>query len=282
MTTRRDFVRKAGAGLLVTAAFPSLLKGASAIPAKKSNVTELFKISVAGYTLRHYDLDTALAMMQQVDAHYLCIKDFHLPLNSTEEAIAAFHAKLASRNVTGYAVGPVYMKTETEVNNAFAYAQRAGVRLIVGVPNRELLPYVDKKVKEYDFNYAIHIHGPDTDLYPTAENVIRHVNKLDPRIGICLDIAHDTRAGFDPVADLKKYHKRVFDIHLNDTTAASKSGQLCALGRGIVNLPAFVDMLRKVKYSGACSIELTSGKEETLAVLAESIGYIKGVIQATK
>ncbi|MCL4254403.1 MAG: sugar transferase, partial [Anaerolineae bacterium] len=34
------------------------------------------------------------------------------------------------------------------------------------MPNVELLPYVDKKVKEYDFNYAIHLHGPDIKIYP--------------------------------------------------------------------------------------------------------------------
>ena len=152
----------------------------------------------------------------------------------------------------------------------------------MGVPNYELLPYIDKKVKEYDFRYAIHIHGPDKELYPTAIDVINHVKDLDARIGLCLDLAHDTRAGFDPVSDLKKYHKRIFDIHLNDTTEASKEGKLCELGRGIVDIPAFVRTLRKVKYSGACSIELVANKEDTFASAAESVGYIKGVMAGTK
>lgn len=68
--------------------------------------------------------------------------------------------------VTGYAVGPIYMKSEEEIDRAFDYAKRVGVKLIVGVPNYELLPYVDKKVKEYDFHYAIHLHGPDIKTYP--------------------------------------------------------------------------------------------------------------------
>ena len=33
---------------------------------------------------------------------------------------------------------------------------------------------------------------------------------------MCLDIGHDTRNGKDPVADLKKYQSRVFDIHIKD------------------------------------------------------------------
>jgi sugar phosphate isomerase/epimerase len=278
MNTRRDFVKIAGMGLLSMGAFPLMGKTESTPEVVKNRRKDLFNISVAGYTFRHYDLDTSLAIMQQLNLHYLCIKDFHLPLNSTSEAISAFHNKLADKQVVGHAVGPIYMKTEAEVDNAFEYARRVGVKIIVGVPNYELLPYVDKKVKEYNFNFAIHLHGPDIELYPTADDVMLHVGHLDPRIGLCLDIGHDTRAGFDPVADLKKYHKRVFDIHLNDVTAANKSGQLCELGRGIIDLPAFVNMLRKVKYSGACNIELTSGKEETIAALAESAGYIKGVM----
>jgi sugar phosphate isomerase/epimerase len=212
----------------------------------------------------------------------LCIKDFHLRFNSTDEEIAAFHARLAAKNVTGCGVGPIYMRTEAEADQGFEYTRRAGVKLLVGVPNYELLPYIDKKVKEYDVNYAIHIHGPDIALYPNAADVINHVKDLDPRIGVCLDIAHDTRFGSDPISDLKKYYKRVFDIHLNDVTEASKAGQLCELGRGIINIPAFVRMLRKLKYNGTCNIELTANKENCFAAAAESIGYIKGVIDATK
>ncbi len=281
MTTRRNFVKKAGAGLFAVGA-SSVFFNEELYGNTTANAADLFKISFAGYTFRHFDLDTTLEMMQRMDVRYLCIKDFHLPLTANEKEIADFHAKLASKNVTGYAVGPIYMKTEAEADKAFAYARRVGVKLIVGVPNYELLPYIDKKVKEYDFRCAIHIHGPDIPLYPTADDVIDHVKNLDHRIGLCLDLAHDTRAGFNPITDLKKYRQRVFDIHLNDATEASKNGKLCELGRGIVDLPAFVRTLRKVKYDGCCSIELTANKEDAFAAAAESVGYIKGVACATK
>jgi len=245
-------------------------------------MNDLFKISFAGYTFRDFDLDTTLEMMQRIDARYLCIKDFHLPLTSTVDEIAAFHAKLAAKNVTGCGVGPIYMRSEAEIDRAFEYIRRVGVKLLVGVPNYELLPYVDKKVKEYDVLYAIHIHGPDVPLYPDSADVIKHVNHLDPRIGICLDVAHTIRYGSDPIRDLEKYFKRIFDIHLTDAVAASKQGQLCTLGRGIAGLPAFMRTLRKLKYSGACNIELTANKENCFAAAAESFGYIKGVLKSMK
>jgi sugar phosphate isomerase/epimerase len=243
---------------------------------------EKFKLGMAGYTFVKFDLDKTLETLKRTDVRYLCIKDFHLPLNSDDAQIAAFHAKLKAAGVTGYAVGPIYMKSEADIDRAFEYAKRVGVKLIVGVPNYELLPYVDKKVKEYGFNYAIHLHGPDIATYPDAEDVWNHVKDLDPRIGMCLDIGHDTRNGKDPVADLKKYHTRVFDIHIKDVTGASKLGYTVEMGRGIIDLPAFVKMLREVGYTGVCSLEHEKDQNDPFLGIAESIGYFRGVIESTK
>ena len=243
---------------------------------------EQFSVGMAGYTFVNFDLDKTLEIMEKCDVKYLCIKDFHLPLKSTDEEIAAFHAKLKSKGVTGYAVGPIYMRSKEEVDNAFEYAKRVGVKLIVGVPNYELLPYVDRKVREYDFQYAIHLHGPDMPLYPDADDVWDNVKDLDARIGMCLDVGHDTRNGKDPVKDLEKYHTRVFDIHIKDVTGPTKAGYSVEIGRGIIDFPAFVNMLRKVGYSGVCSLEHERNMKDPFLGIAESIGYFRGVIAATK
>jgi len=243
---------------------------------------EKFKVGMAGYTFAKFDLDKTLETMQRVDVHYLCIKDFHLPLNSTDDQIAAFHAKLKEKGVTGYAVGPIYMKSEEEVDRAFEYAKRVGVELIVGVPDYELLPYVEKKVKEYNFRLAIHLHGPDIKIYPDAADVWNHVKDMDPRMGICLDIGHDTRNGKDPVADLKKYHSRVFDMHIKDVTANTNKGYSLEIGRGIIDFPSLVKMMRKVGYSGVCSLEHEKDMTNPFMGIAESIGYFRAVIASTK
>ncbi|MCF3111350.1 sugar phosphate isomerase/epimerase [Niabella sp. CC-SYL272] len=251
-------------------------------PQPAADTKESFKLGMAGYTFAKFGLDTALQTLQRADVHYLCIKDFHLPFNSTDEQIAAFHQKLKDKGVTGYGVGPIYMKTEAEVDRAFEYAKRVGVKLIVGVPNYELLPYVNKKVKEYDMKYAIHLHGPDMPLYPDADDVWKNVKNLDPRVGMCLDIGHDTRNGKDAVADLKKYHTRVFDIHLKDVTGPTKQGYSVEVGRGIINFPAFVKMLRQVGYTGVVSLEHERNMDNPFMGIAESVGYFRAMIVATK
>lgn len=275
---RRTFFKQSIAGALLLGA-PAFLKAGVSMPVgpKGSKKTNPFRLGMAGFTFVNFDLDTTLKTLQRLDVNYLCIKDFHLPFNSTDEQIKAFHDKCAAHGVTGYAVGPIYMKTKEAIDDGFAYAKRVGVKLIVGVPNVELLPYVDKKVKEYDFEYAIHLHGPDIELYPDADDVWKHTKDLDPRIGMCLDIGHDLRNGKDPVADLKKYHKRVFDVHIKDVTDSSKAGRGIELGRGKIDFPAFVKMLREVNYTGVCSLEYEKDMKDPFLGIAESIGYFKAV-----
>ena len=251
-------------------------------PGPAPEIGEKFKIGMAGYTFIKMDIDKSLQTMQRVNVHYLCIKDFHLPLNSTDDQIKSFHSKLESKGVIGYAVGPIYMKTEAEIDRAFEYARRVGVKLIIGIPAYNLLPYIDKKVKEYDFRYAIHLHGPDIDIFPDADDVWSHIINLDPRIGMCLDIGHDTRNGKDPVKDLKRYHSRIFDIHLKDVTGNNKLGYSLEVGRGIIKIPALVKMLRKVNYYGVVSLEHEKDMSDPFMGIAESIGYFRGVIEATK
>jgi len=251
-------------------------------PQPAPELEETFKLGVAGYTFYKFDLQTTLETLQRCDVNYLCIKDFHLPVKSTAEEIAAFHKKCADYGVKGYAVGPLYMKTEEDVDKYFYYAKRVGVKTIVGVPGYELLPYVDKKVKEYGFNYAIHLHGPDIEIYQDADEVWEKTKDLDPRIGMCLDIGHDTRNGKDPVADLIKYHTRVFDIHLKDVTGNTKLGYSVEVGRGIIDIPAFVNALREVNYTGVVSLEHERNMDNPFMGIAESIGYFRGVIVATK
>ena len=288
MSSRRDFIRKSLVGAAVFGVAPlaaePLISGANkvsaesnAIKPKAPKATNPFKLGMAGFTFVNFDLEKTLKTMKSLDVNYLCIKDFHLPFDASDEQIKAFHEKCASYGVTGYGVGPIYMKTKEEIDRGFEYTKRVGVKLIVGVPDPALLPYVDKKVKEYGFNYAIHLHGPDIEIFPDATDVWENTKNLDPRIGMCLDIGHNLRNGCDPVADLEKYHTRVFDVHIKDVTDSTKAGTSIEIGRGKIDFPAFIKMMRKVNYTGVCSLEYEKDMKDPFLGIAESIGYFKAV-----
>lgn len=153
MNTRRSFLYKGMLGVAATALANTnsvLAAGSSyttAAPAKE----DTFKLAIAGYSFVNFNLTESLKMMKKVDAHYLCIKDFHLPYKSTAEEITAFHATLKESGVTGYAVGPIYTKTKKDIDNAFDYAKRVGVDLIIGIPLHDDLAYVAEKQRNTTF-----------------------------------------------------------------------------------------------------------------------------------
>jgi len=295
MTTRRSFFKQAGFGLAAAAGAPALITGTAHAQqaASGSQAQDTFHVSIAGFTFCKFKLDQTLEMMKKVDVHYLCIKDFHLPFKSTDEEIAAFHAKCKSFDVTGYGVGPIYMGSEQEVSDAFAYAKRVGVKTLVGVPFKmvekkrtaspELLKLVNEKVQEYDIKYAIHNHGPDMpELFPNAESAIEMIKDMDKRVGLCLDIGHQFRDGKDPVKAITSYADRIHDMHIKNVTEATKKGRGIELPRGAIDFPAVVRALRTIKYSGMCSLEYEKDMTDPILGIAESIGYFRGVMTATR
>ena len=285
---RRTFIRTGMASVAALAVLGTNTQVYAAEKAKKNTTLKTlqqedsFHLGMAGWTFNKFDLQKTLETMKQLDVHYLCIKDFHLPLNSTDEEIAAFHQKLSEYGVIGYGVGPIYMKSEAEADRAFAYAQRVGVKVLVGVPNYELLDYVEQKVKQYDIKLAIHLHGPDMPMYPNAEDIWNNVKDRDARMGMCLDIGHNLRYGSDSLSDLKKYHTRVFDIHLKDVTGTTKADKSVELGRGRIDFPLFIKLLRKYNYTGSVSLEYEKDMSNPFMGIAESVGYFRGVCYATQ
>ncbi len=293
MIQRRSFIK--GAGLAVAAAVGGrgLTVGTAAAGVAAGAVKDTLRLGMAGYTFHKFKLDPTLEMLRKVDVRLLCIKDFHLPLKSTDEEIAAFHAKCKSFDVTGYGVGPIYMGTEAEVDDAFAYARRVGVRLLVGVPFKmsgskraaspELLRRIHDKVQEFDILYAIHNHGPDMpELFPSADSAMDMIQALDRRVGLCLDIGHQLRDGKDPVKAVTDYADRVHDIHIKNVTSADKGGRGVELPRGAIDLLAFVKALRRIRYPGVCGLEYEKDMENPLTGVAESVGYFKGLMAATR
>ena len=243
--------------------------------------SEDFKIGVAGYSYRKFSLDQTLQFLQSMDVKYFSVKDWWLPLDSSQQEIDAFKAKCASYGIEGYTLGPIYMKSPEHVDRAFAYAQRYGAKMFIGVPDYDLLPYVIEKVKETGIKVAIHTHGPDGAAFPDIRTVVELVGDPSLGVGCCMDLGHTFRSGYDVAKDIRKYGKWIYDIHIKDETAPSKAGQTWEMGRGQMDIPAIVKALRKIHYQGVISVEFEKNGDDPHAGIAESVGYLRGVLDAT-
>ncbi len=277
-STRRDFFKLAGTGVL-SASFLSSISpdDLSAMPEKKSG-QPLLNLGMASYTFRKFSMEKTIEMTKRLGLKHIAFKSMHLPLESTADEVRAVAAKVKEAGLDLYGCGVVYMKDEASVQQAFDYAKAAGMKVIIGVPNHELLELVELKVKEFDIQVAIHNHGPGDKLYPTPESIYEKIKKLDSRIGLCVDIGHTQRVAIDPSAAVKKYQDRLLDIHVKDVSASTPEGKTVEIGRGVIDIPKFLKTLIKLKYTGKVSLEYEKDEADPLPGAAESIGYLRGVL----
>jgi sugar phosphate isomerase/epimerase len=239
-----------------------------------------YELGLADYTLHKFPLDKALPMAKRVGLLNFCIHPIHLPPNSKPEQIKDAVAKVKAAGLNLYACGVIYMKTADEVNQAFAFAKTAGIRLIVGVPMPELLPLANENVQKYDIRLAIHNHGPEDKVYPSPEVPYLKIKDLDPRLGLCIDIGHTLRSGMDPSDAAERFADRLFDVHIKDIHVAARNGRGIEVGRGVIDIPKFLRTLDKVGYTGKVSFEYEKDMSDPLIGLAESVGYVRGAMAA--
>lgn len=276
MTNRRNFLKAAGIGM-AAAAVPGLANAASGNAEVNKGKSDI-KLGVASYSLRKFSTEEALDMTVRCGVNRITFKDMHLPLDSDEETIQKTVELCKKKGVTLYGAGVVYMRSTGDVDQAFEYAKTAGLEMIVGVPNHELLEYVEGKVKQYDIKLAIHNHGPGDKLYPSAESAYNLIKNRDNRMGLCIDIGHTKRINRDPEQDVKDFFDRVFDIHIKDVTAATSEGKTCIIGRGVIDFPAFMRAVVKMGYKGTLALEYEAEADDPLPGMMESFGYTKGVL----
>lgn len=279
-TSRRHFIKALG----LTLAAPSCATLVRTSPEKSSQDVlkpeVKFRLGMASYTFRAFGLEETLIFTKQLGLERISFKSVHLPLDSTTEAIQAAIAKVKTAGLDPYAGGVIYMKNEQEVQQAFDYAKAAGMKIIVGVPNHELLGLVHQKVQDYDIRMAIHNHGPTDKLYPTPKSVVEKIKDLDPRLGLCLDIGHTQRSAVDPAAAAEQFFDRLLDVHIKDVTASSAEGGPIEVGRGVIDIPKLLRTLIKLGYTGTVSLEYEKDEKDPLPGAAESIGYIRGALAA--
>lgn len=277
--TRNEFLKVIGLSATATLAG---ISGFSAQPKRNDhsiNMDSSLKLGLASYTLRKFSLDEVIKISQRLGLASVALKSMHMPLESSADDIKKMAAKIRSAGLGLYGAGVIYMKTAQEVESAFTYAANAGLEMIIGVPNHELLPLVNEQVNRHNIKLAIHNHGPGDDLYSSPSDVYAKIKSLDKRIGLCIDIGHVKRIGQDPVAMIEKYRDRLYDMHMKDVDKAEAEGTSVEIGRGIIDIPSVIRTLKKINYQGYVAFEYEKDGDDPVAGLAESVGYVRGIMK---
>ncbi len=141
---------------------------------------------------------------------------------------------------------------------------------------------LDKLVKEFDIRLAIHNHGPESKSYPTPHEAYKMCESFDPRIGLCMDLAHAVRGGADAVECIEKYSSRLYDLHIRDMDKAGPNGHCIEGGRGVMDLRGILKALLKIKYQYLVGIEYEKDASDPVPGLAETVGCLRGLLVGLK
>jgi sugar phosphate isomerase/epimerase len=278
--TRRNFIQS-GALLAAASATSSALPSLAQQPSQATGAPSPIHLGLASYTFRNFSRAQMIGFMKQLNVTELNVKDVkdHLPMDPSEEAKAL--ADYTAAGIKLHAAGTIYFSKDddADIRSKFEYCKRAGISVIVaGDPAPEVLPRVEKFVKEYDIRIAIHNHGPEDKLWHSPLDIIKAVKNMDPRIGCCIDVGHTVRAGTDVVQAIHEVGPRLFDVHMKDLTNFQSKESQVAVGDGIMPVRAIFEALIKTKYQGFVDLEYEVHGDDPMPGVISSFAYMRGVL----
>jgi sugar phosphate isomerase/epimerase len=219
--------------------------------------------------------------MKQLNLTDLNCKDVkdHLPMDPELEAQAL--ADYAAAGIKLHAAGTIAFtkNDDDDIRSKFEYCKRAGISVIVaGDPAPETLPRIEKFVKEYNIQFAIHNHGPEDKIWHSPLDVLKVVKNMDPRMGCCIDIGHAARAGTDVVEAIHEVGPRLFDMHVKDLANFQSRDSQVDVGNGIIPIRGIFEALIAIRYEGFVDLEYEIHADDPLPGVIESFGFMRGVL----
>ena len=252
----------------------------SALAAQNSSASSSpIKLGIASYTFRNFDQAHLIGFMKELKSPWLNLKEMHLPMTPAD-TVKARADEYRAAGFTLTAAGTIYFTKDddADIRSKFEYAKAAGIPVMVCMPNRDVLPRLDKFVKQYDIKLAIHNHGPEDKNFPSPLDVLSAVKNLDPRVGLCIDIGHTMRAGTDVVDAIHKAGPRLFDLHVKDLAQSEAKDSQVAVGDGIMPIPAIFKALIEQRYTGYVDLEYEIHADDPMPGVVKSFAYMRGVL----
>ena len=242
--------------------------------------TTPIRLGVASYSLRDIPLDRALEMIKALRTPYVNFKSVHMPYEKSPAELAAMRKQIeaAGFQIEGGGTITFDKDTDADVEKYFTYAKAAGMPTIVCTGDAAVLPRVEKFAKQYDIKVAIHNHGPEDHHFPSPYDVLKAVNGMDPRMGLCIDVGHTARTGTDVVKAVLDAGPRLHDMHMKDLANMSDNKTLVAVGEGRMPVPAIFRALQQINFPGYVNLEYEINSKDPLPGMQVSFAYMRGVI----
>lgn len=277
--TRRSVLKTVAIGA-AGSAFCTLKSLSQSAPANDDKQFHGLRVGACSYSLRSFPVADALQDVHRLGVHYLSLKDVHLPLTSTPDQRRQLRQQAEDLGITITSCGVIYLKNdEAQTRQALDYVRDLGASIAVVGLTRDLLPMLDKVIRDYQLKAAIHNHGPNDQRFPSPLQVYEAIQPFDKRIGVCMDIGHTFRMHEDLVADVKKTHDRLYSMHFKDLDSDHIDAKGVPVGTGVLPIIPLLRELVQSGYGGEVQLEYEVEAKDPVPGMAESFGFMRGVLQ---
>jgi sugar phosphate isomerase/epimerase len=208
-----------------------------------------------------------------LDAGFKTIELWVAHLNydtATQEQIQKARQILEHYNLSVCSYAGGFGNSEEEVEKSFQLAQAMGAKVLAGGLNEKLLDRAYSLCREYKIRLAFENH-PDRE---TPEKIKQLIGGRKDWFGACVDTGWFATFDIDASQAIHKLGEKVFHVHLKDIKAVGKH-ETCALGDGIVNIPAVISALEEIEYDGYISIEHEPEYHEPMEDIKKSLGCLR-------
>lgn len=264
MITRRQLLRRVGAGAVVAMATPRLLRA----EAQTAGVYRGVTLGVQSYSFRDRPLDEAIAAMQQLGLTSCELWQGHLEPRRVArdemrrwrettpiDEFRAVKAKFDRAGIRIYAFNISFKDdfSDAEIERGFEMARALGTSIITASANVGVTKRVATAAARHRVTVGMHNHSRiDPNEFATPESFIAAM-AVSPFVAVNLDIGHFTAANFDAVAFLRAHHERIVTLHIKDRKR--QDGPNMPLGEGDSPIGAVLRMLRDEKWAIPANIE---------------------------
>jgi sugar phosphate isomerase/epimerase len=177
----------------------------------------------------------------------------HLSTNASPAMVDEARAILADHHLSVASYAASLRRaglTTQELERTFAIATSLGAPLIAGGLHHAYAATVFALCREHGIRFAIENHPEHSPF-----EVLAQLDGYEAWFGTALDTGWYRTHGADVIAVIDVLRAHILHVHLKDVRAAGLPHRTCALGEGIVGIPAVLNSLRQIGYRGVLSIE---------------------------
>lgn len=245
MTTRRNFVKMAGAAGLIGVAAPL-------------HAQHRLNIGIGTFSYRNLSIDDMILQLNALRIREIEMSrgEFMLLRHPHDDLFRSTRAKLDRAGIRCVSYYAATIKDDGDVEDAVRFAKLLGSGNITGDGTESVLKRIDRRLTEEGLTFGLHNHFfPDvTFAYQSPDEVLQAISGLSRTMGATADTGQFASCGYDPVEAVRKLAPRLRMVHLKDVKAKGSDVNVL-LGAGIVRIPAVMQELHRQNFAGLVAVE---------------------------